>query len=158
MAPTDPTHPRAPLGNLMNFARCEAFWSKVDLLGHPNGCWEWQAYRDRGGYGVFGAGKRAHRISWEESNGSIPEGLVIDHLCENPPCVNPEHLTPTTHRENVLRGTKSASALNRRKTHCPQGHPYDETNTRLTPDGRRACRACHRAFHHIYKERRRGQA
>jgi hypothetical protein len=103
-------------------------------------------------------GKRilSHRFSYEHFVGPIPEDLTLDHLCGNPECVNPEHLEPVTHKENILRGN-GWSGRNIRKTHCPQGHPYDDTNTYLRPgqQGGRDCRECRRARHRIWKQNKR---
>jgi hypothetical protein len=93
--------------------------------------------KERGKY------RYAHREAWEEVHGPIPPGLQIDHLCRNRACVNVEHLELVTQRENLLRG-QGASAKNARKTHCPQGHPYDEENTFVTTRGTRKCRTCRR--------------
>lgn len=112
------------------------------------GCHVWTgALSD--GYGCFnlGDGKksyRAHRFSYEMEKGPIPEDFVLDHLCRNRACVNPEHLEAVTSRENTLRG-ENFSALNARKTSCPKGHPYDEENTYITPDGTRQCAKCRRS-------------
>jgi hypothetical protein len=68
-----------------------------------NGCIEWTAGRTTEGYGtlkVDGRARKAHRVSWENANGPIPEGMVIDHACGNRLCVNVEHLRPRTHSEN----------------------------------------------------------
>jgi hypothetical protein len=81
-----------------------------------------------------------HRIAYEAERGSIPEGLVLDHLCRNRGCVNPWHLEPVTNIQNVMRGV-SAFAINARKTECPQGHPYDDENTRIER-GSRICQTC----------------
>ena len=88
-------------------------------------------------------GRRLHRAIYEKFVGPIPDGLTIDHLCRNRLCVNPAHLEPVTLAANVLRG-ESLPAKNARKTHCPKGHPYDETNTHITKQGWRICKACNR--------------
>lgn len=109
-----------------------------------NGCWLWTASCGRGGYGRFnyeGRAQSAHRCAYELLVGPIPDGLEIDHLCRVRNCVNPDHMEPVTHRVNVLRGMGS-SAKRARQTHCKNGHPFDEKNTYMRPDGRRACRAC----------------
>lgn len=86
----------------------ERFWSKVKR-GADDDCWEWQASRDRAGYGWFGFRGRvhkSHRVSWMLANGDIPAGLFVMHACDNPPCVNPSHLS---------LGTASANAADRNK-------------------------------------------
>ncbi len=116
------------------------FWSKAHVA--DNGCWEWTGTKYTQGYGSFIVdGRRcpAHRVAYETLVGPIPEGLECDHLCRNRPCVNPAHIEPVTSSVNTLRGDHAQ----RRKTHCPQGHPYDEENT-VHYRGQRGCRACDR--------------
>lgn len=128
------------------------FWSKVDRRG-PNECWPWCGPLGNG-YGLFVAKpfyantQRAHRVAYELMVGPIPEGLHIDHLCRNRGCVNPAHMEPVTCAENVLRGV-GFGAINRAKTHCPQGHAYDAANTYINKNGRRQCRACSRDRHRL---------
>ena len=117
----------------------ERFLSKVNKT---ESCWLWTGYIDKKGYGIFKLDKpkRAHRVSYELFVGPIPDGLVIDHLCRVRNCVNPEHLEPVTTKINSIRGINH----NTLKTHCPAGHEYNEINTRITPNGKRKCRVCHK--------------
>jgi hypothetical protein len=73
-----------------------------------SGCWVWGGPRTELGYGVLWANTRprsrkAHRVVYEIHRGPIPAGLELDHLCRNPSCVNPDHLEPVTHAENMRR-------------------------------------------------------
>lgn len=138
---------------IMNRSAQDRFWEKVDRLG-PDECWEWLAGKN-GRYGaiyVDGQNVGAHRFSYEILVGPIPEGLVLDHLCRNEGCVNPNHLEPVEQRENVLRG-EGPSAANVKKTHCPQGHPYNEENTGGS-ERVRWCRACRAIYQKANRERR----
>ena len=125
------------------------------------GCWRWQGRTmPHEGYGVLSTredGKThthlAHRVAYETFVGPISDGLQLDHLCRVRDCVNPAHLEPVTPRENVMRSPIAQAALNAAKTHCPQGHPYDEANTYRTPRGR-VCRACAREQQRRYRERK----
>ena len=124
----------------------ERFWSKVDKSGD---CWLWTGALGRGGYGHFywqGTNKRAHRVAYKFAVGPIPEGLYLDHLCRVRNCVNPSHLEPVTPGENTRRGETGHHMREKatRITHCPQGHAYDASNTRVRPGGKRECRACDR--------------
>lgn len=117
----------------------ERFWAKVEKT---DDCWLWTAHRDKNGYGRFTVSPTrrsefAHIVAYELTNGAVPNGLEIDHVCRSTSCVNPAHLEAVTHRENLMR-SESISAVNARKTHCPRGHEYD----RVRPNGSRRCSTC----------------
>lgn len=110
-------------------------------------CWEWVAGKNNHGYGMFGVGnqvsKGAHVVLYELLVGPVPEGMELDHSCENRGCVRPSHLRPKTHWENTARSRTNPFAINAAKTHCPKGHEYTESNTYRNPlKGWRQCLAC----------------
>lgn len=118
----------------------ERYWENVEFRATSK-CWRWlgtirpDGRPQIGEGGKYGKTKTAFRIGYELAFGPIPEGMDLDHLCNNSWCVNPNHCWPVTPKEN--RGRRE-----REKTHCPQGHEYNEKNTYYRADGHRQCRVC----------------
>lgn len=119
----------------------DRFWEKVTPTGF---CWEWAGSPDPAGYGSYslaGRAVRSHRVAYELLVGPIPDGLVLDHLCRNRGCVNPDHLEPVTQGENARRGLVGL----KRKTHCIRGHRLSDENTyKHRPGNGRPCKQCAR--------------
>lgn len=139
----------------------ERFWPRVEKRDADE-CWEWKGSRLQKGYGTmpcwpFKRPALAHRVSWEIHNGNIPDGLIVCHRCDNPPCVNPAHLFLGSHQDNLrdmvkkgrqVLGDGNPALANRLKTECKHGHPFSPENTmwivRRGAPARR-CRTCDRA-------------
>jgi hypothetical protein len=112
-------------------------------------CIEVSTCRTSKGYGVSSVtvGKRkymmrAHRVAWEMAHGPVPKGLSVCHTCDNPGCVNVEHLFVGSNKENQRDKVTKGRHHEQAKTHCPQGHEYSEDNTYINPAGWRICRTC----------------
>lgn len=97
-------------------------------VGHPAGCWEWTGAKNDSGYGQLRSGQGrlvyAHRLAFEMYVGPIPEGMVIDHLCRTPSCVNPLHLEAVSVSENAQRGVLCHGGF------CAWGHALKQRKNR----------------------------
>ena len=114
---------------------------------HLGPCWVWlRSVNSGAGYAQFqfnGQQHRAHRVSYTWMRDPIPDGMVLDHLCRNRICVNPDHLEPVTTLVNTMRGDLpdvTRARFSSRAT-CSKGHMLTEENI-YRVDGRRRCRAC----------------
>jgi len=114
---------------------------------NPYDCWKWKGTISSVGYAKFfdkGITKDGHRFSYEYFVGPIQKGFHIHHKCENRWCTNPEHLKLVSPKEHIIYHD-GAAGINYRKENCHNGHPLNEINLYVTPDGRRQCRECIRA-------------
>lgn len=119
-------------------------WAKV-RTGDIDSCWGWAGSRGKLGHANFNVGKTcvpAYKLLYESIFGLVPDGLVLDHTCNNPRCCNPFHLRTTTNADNVIRGG-SLPARNARKHCCKYGHPFEGENLYRWRNGR-YCRTCRR--------------
>lgn len=121
-------------------------WVLDQLIPSENGCLVWHGTRNTHEYGQVsykGRYRMVHRLVYETRVGPIPRGMVLHHVCKNPPCANPAHLVVMSPSEHLrLHGIGRPGY---RKTHCIHGHKMDEANTHVTKRGFHQCRACGRA-------------
>lgn len=122
------------------------------LVVMPSGCWEFQGQHDRFGYGLISDGPkgkvrvhRTHRLAYSLWVEPTPDGLVVCHRCDNPPCVNPAHLFLGTRTDNNRDAASKGHYDKPRLTECKRGHPMIGDNIYVRPDnGKRMCLACRR--------------
>lgn len=138
------------------------FWAKVNKTDR-NGCWLWTGCLTNRGYGqikVDGRTVKAHRFAYELDVGPIPCSEEIGHTCNINACVNREHLVVGSHSEHMKRTFSGELNWEALKTHCPQGHPYDDENTqRYGPERKwRHCRVCQRERMARLRQSRRGSS
>ncbi len=134
--------------------RLEEFLSS--RIEEKGGCWIWKGKISPSGYGVLSP--LAHRLIFSLLKGEIEDGLVLDHLCRNRSCCNPDHLEAVTSAVNVLRG-EALPAQYAKRTHCKYGHPFDADNTYFYPSPNkklgRLCKTCRnerkKRFYHKHK-------
>ena len=135
----------------------ERFFQKVDKSGNLDfpDCWIWTGGKTSKGYGSFSyyPGKSAigaHVSSYLFHIGEVPKGMLVCHHCDNPPCVNPEHLFRDTNSGNMKDMFKKdrQGSSSRKRTHCRKSHSFDEFGVyeRRKKDGStyRMCAECQR--------------
>lgn len=116
------SHPKALTRQMIPYLARVRMARSIDASS-PGGCWLWKLYKDRKGYGqikVQGRMLWAHRVAYALWKGDIPPGMTVEHLCRNPPCCNPTHLSLLTIEENTKRGNDCRT--NRSCTHCNVSH------------------------------------
>jgi len=136
------------------------FWSRVNKTAS---CWLWTGATVKGyGYLKVPPSPRrtmyAHRVVWCLRYGQPPNGMCILHRCDNPLCVNPDHLFLGTHADNMRDASAKGRAKNQNsnKTHCKRGHEL--SNESRYKDGRRYCRECKQEWHKRNRPSQKGVA
>ncbi|HLA60954.1 MAG TPA: HNH endonuclease signature motif containing protein [Nitrospiraceae bacterium] len=124
-------------------------------LPNDKGCMIFQGFchkppRNYGDISYRGEKWRTHRLIYTLAKGPIPDGMVVMHSCDNPPCCNPAHLKIGTHLENMAECRAKDRYYYANLKQCKRGHEFNEENTYYikTPGpsfGLRACKVCHRA-------------
>lgn len=116
----------------------EQRFKKKYLINDQTDCWEWTASKNNIGYGMFrfdsNGMRTAHRVSYEMHKGPIPQGHVVCHTCDNPKCVNPDHLWTGTLKDNaqdmVAKGRMARAMLGKKHKlatcqHCGKTAPVN---------------------------------
>lgn len=109
-------------------------------------CWEWGGTKYKNGYGRIwwdNQDRLAHRVAWEMAEGPIPPGLYVLHGCDNPGCVNVEHLRLGDQTEN-MKDKFDRGRDGRRRGYCKQGHALTPDNVYRQPRGVQ-CKTCSKA-------------
>lgn len=116
-----------------------------------NGCLEWVGSRNSDGYGNFWIGskcEKAHRAAWILKAGSIPDNLQVLHSCDNPSCVNTEHLRLGTIRDNMADKMRRGRHHTAKRQTCSRGHFYEKTGVQFFRQRHggigRVCKECHK--------------
>lgn len=143
-------------------SRDELFFKlKESILVSDNGCHNFTKYKDRQGYGkiCFNYKKYfAHRLMWELVFGEIPDDMCICHKCDNPSCLNIDHLFIGTVRDNNLDKINKGRDHNKSKTHCKRGHPLSGDNLYVIKSRiGRECKQCHRDNINLRNKTKRNQ-
>lgn len=126
----------------------DVFFSRIKKTNY---CWFWLGTKIKKGYGLIISGRSqifAHRFSWEVHNQKpVPEDMFVLHKCDNPPCVNPDHLYVGTIAQNMRDRDERKRGWPAKLTHCKYGHEFNPENTVFIKNmtygaNQRRCKLC----------------
>lgn len=113
------------------------FWNNINKLNtgyeSPSPCWIWKGAKDKDGYGVTTYNSKyihAHRLALILKSPNLDQGLKALHKCNIKPCINPDHLYWGDASQNAIDSVNANTHVRARKTHCKNGHEFNEYNTR----------------------------
>ena len=124
-------------------------------------CDEWEGGFSSNGYGsitIAGVGLNVHRLVMMQEFGHLERWQFVCHTCDNKRCINLDHLYVGTPAENMRDKSIRGRHENSMKTHCPRGHEYNSTNTKIIASGSRWCRECGRIRTRNYYAKKKEQA
>jgi len=126
----------------------ERFWSKVKKT---ETCWIWTSAKNKAGYGcyqIYPKTHLSHRLSYQEKHGAIPQKIGVLHQCDNPPCVNPDHLFLGDQLANMKDAAQKGRVRNghMNQKECHRGHLLSGSNIYTSKKGMRMCRKCSRKW------------
>lgn len=130
-----------------------------------SGCWEWDGSVTEKGYGLINierqglVGARVHRVMYELHVGPIPNGQLIRHRCDNPPCINPDHLEPGTPADNTSDMMERGRHWRHGATECQNGHDLTSPGShrvarRKNRPDEKVCLTCQRERHLRHQEKK----
>ncbi|MGH9640916.1 MAG: HNH endonuclease [Terriglobales bacterium] len=124
-----------------------------------SGCWVWIKYRHPYGYGMFCTKRKnmnSHRAMWIAIHGPLTKQQFVCHKCDNPPCINPDHLFIGALADNNRDMASKGRYNHQKRTHCIHGHEFTAENTYRPParPTKRICRTCQRIIQGLTPEQR----
>lgn len=131
-------------------------WDRIEV-DPDSGCWNWTGWRNRNGYAIFRNVRISRHLLTVASGPPGPGRIYALHSCDNPPCVNPEHLrwgTPQDNVDDMFARGRSALGSRSTETHCRNGHSWAESGFFITSKGEKVCSTCRSEYYSSWNRRR----
>lgn len=119
-----------------------------------SGCYEWRGSRNDQSYALFN-NQRVHRLIYEIDRGVSLSGLdIVRHSCDNPPCVNPDHLLLGDHKDNMADMVERRRHWKHGRAHCPNGHDLSRPGAVKVTKRENLCVRCDAARKQRYQDKK----